>query len=363
MNINEHEDFWTQQTKADETQTEPHLKVHTIEEVVPLDEQFGVENLKTVPDMLRDTVLGQPQPTKIESQRTDEDAPQMSPAGTYAILDAAKIKNLPELLETSGLEHRCLFKGDAFDELKDVAPWIVRLENGNRFTRNLFTCSDAPWHLWDDQPGIYLRSHGTLNEMWGHFRKFTRVQDENGKWIYFRFWESGSLLELLQSWRDNSGKLASFFAASQPHSVLNVICLDHIDRSASVVALSDHTDRIGSNVQFSLNAADRHVLSSWRETRFDRMLLLELGGKYPDFARRPQASREAWLQSVIEAAERVEIKLEGALADFAHAAHLLGANPATHGETVHIVADKTFHQKDRARLARQAAQRYSKVRG
>ena len=26
--------------------------------------------------------------------------------------------------------------------------------------------------------------------MWKHFRKFTKVQDEGGKWFYFRFWES-----------------------------------------------------------------------------------------------------------------------------------------------------------------------------
>ncbi len=72
---------------------------------------------------------------------------------TYAILDAAKITNLPELLEASPLEHRCLFKGSAYDALKDAAPWVVRLENGNSFTRNLFTRSSAPWHQWwDSEP-------------------------------------------------------------------------------------------------------------------------------------------------------------------------------------------------------------------
>ncbi|RCW77727.1 DUF4123 domain-containing protein, partial [Paracoccus lutimaris] len=42
-------------------------------------------------------------------------------------------------------------------------------------------------------PGIYVRAHGTLDDMWRHFRKFTRVQDESGKWYYFRFWEQGTL--------------------------------------------------------------------------------------------------------------------------------------------------------------------------
>lgn len=97
--------------------------------------------------------------------------------------------NLPELLERSGLEHRCLFKGDAYDELKNVAPWIVRLEEGSAFTRNLFTRSDASWHLWEREPGIYFRSRGALDEMWRHFRKFTRVQDKDQQWFYWRFWD------------------------------------------------------------------------------------------------------------------------------------------------------------------------------
>lgn len=37
-----------------------------------------------------------------------------------------QITNLPVLLEASPLEHRCLFKGSAYDALKDVAPWVVR---------------------------------------------------------------------------------------------------------------------------------------------------------------------------------------------------------------------------------------------
>lgn len=35
-----------------------------------------------------------------------------------------------------------------------------------------------------------MRSAGSLDDMWKHFRKFTRVHDETGKWYYFRFWET-----------------------------------------------------------------------------------------------------------------------------------------------------------------------------
>ncbi len=45
-----------------------------------------------------------------------------TPHYTYALLDAAKVTNLPELLAGSKLEHRCLFQREAFDGLKNVAP-------------------------------------------------------------------------------------------------------------------------------------------------------------------------------------------------------------------------------------------------
>lgn len=135
---------------------------------------------------LRNALFGQLEPI----MPADGDPRAMQ---TYAILDAAKVTNLPELLERSGLEHRCLFKGTAYNELKNVAPWIVRLEDENAFTRHLFTRSDASWHLWDTEPGICLRSQCTFDELWHRFRKFTRVQNENGAWFYWRFWDGDTL--------------------------------------------------------------------------------------------------------------------------------------------------------------------------
>lgn len=183
-------------------QAEPEqsaLQVETIEGVEPLDIQIGVFPKKAVPDVLYDALFGQPDPTAAEIEAAGGDPAAVPPMQTYAILDGAKVTNLPELLERSGLEHRCLFKGAGYDELKNVAPWIVRLEEDNAFTRNLFTRSDAHWHLWDREPGIYVRSRGTLADMWRHFRKLTRVKTDSGQWLFFRFYEpevAGDFLEV-----------------------------------------------------------------------------------------------------------------------------------------------------------------------
>lgn len=93
----------------------PLLRIEMIEGVQPLGAQLGVFPKKTVPDKLLDALFGQPAPTEAETAAAGGNPAAVPPMQTYAILDAAKVTNLPELMERSGLEHRCLFKGKAFD--------------------------------------------------------------------------------------------------------------------------------------------------------------------------------------------------------------------------------------------------------
>ncbi len=119
---------------------------------------------------------------------------------SYAVLDAAIVPNLPELLETSGLKFRCLFSGEAEAELGSVAPWLIALERESAFVRNLLMDSDtpAPWHLWGYEPGIFIQSAENFELVWRHLRKFIRVQDEMGKWFLMRFWSTDFLVLLLR---------------------------------------------------------------------------------------------------------------------------------------------------------------------
>lgn len=119
--------------------------LEAIENIEPLDAQLGVYPKKSVPDALHVAFFGQPVPSDAELDAARGDPAALPPMQTYTILDAATVANLPEMLESSGLEHRCLFKGPALEELKNVAPWLVRLEEGNAFTRSLFTVSEASW--------------------------------------------------------------------------------------------------------------------------------------------------------------------------------------------------------------------------
>lgn len=159
----------------------PDLLIDQLEGIEPLTAQMGVMQKKSVPDALYDLIFGQPP--------VQPGAEALSPLQTYAVIDAAKIGALPEMLERSGLRSLCLFKGQSEQELAEVAPWIVQLHEDSAFTRNLFTRGRAPWQLWDDAPGVYIRSRCQIDELQAHLRHFTRVQNGQDEWFYFRFWE------------------------------------------------------------------------------------------------------------------------------------------------------------------------------
>jgi len=261
---------------------EGYLHIEEIEGVEPLDSQFGVHPPKTVPDALYQPLFGQPDPTPAEVAQYGS-AEKVPPLSTYAILDAAKVVNFIEMLEASELEHRCLFKGKAAEEMRDVAPYVVRLQEGVDFTRNLFSHDpeqEVPWFMWDREPGIYVRSRGSLEEMWRHFRKFTKVQDEDGKWFYFRFWEPKVILNLLSQKRPertitsllmdiNNTQVPLTVLAPQPITSSVTAAVVESDIAGTVIPLRpmltgyDTTLLKGTKLQQDIDDIDRVVSRKW----------------------------------------------------------------------------------------------------
>jgi hypothetical protein len=179
------------------------LAVATIEWVEPLDAQFGVDPKKTVPDALRKVLFGQPE--------ASADVASARVLGTFAIIDAAKIFGLPEMLAGSGLAHRCLFADDAYENLRDVGPWVVRLDEANEFTRHLFTKGNAPWQMWGKEPGIFLRAWHDLASLQQHLQQYLLAQSDRAARVYVRFWEPRWTRELLETMA--AADRMSFFVA------------------------------------------------------------------------------------------------------------------------------------------------------
>lgn len=117
----------------------------------------------------------------------------------FAMLDAAKIPNLPEMLEIWDLPHQCLFQDDALETAGSVAPWIAQIPPDSALLRGLFTLGDEPLDLWGKDAAVFMRSAADIATLARHFRKFTKMADPRGKWFYVRFYDPPYLLALIRA--------------------------------------------------------------------------------------------------------------------------------------------------------------------
>lgn len=308
MSIDDTYDYWTQWPSSAKTPSDSSVQVIPIDGVVPLDDRFGVVEAPSVPVALYDALFGPSEPANADDE---------PPPYTYAVLDAAKIQNLPELLESSGLKYRCLFTGEAYETSKEAAPWAVQMEDGNSFLRSLFTQSDAFWHYWDAAPGIYLRSKATLDDIWGHFRRFVKLQQADGSWLYFRFWDPRILLKLMMSATSEFPDPARLFGAP-------VVSFVMLDPSSETYMMAMRPVDIPEG---RLVCSDRMiaVLQDFAREQFALKLIAHCTPRFPEnFARLTPDNVSAMMLATIAAAERLNLNTHGTVTSFAEMRIVLG---------------------------------------
>lgn len=181
--VSEDFDFWTGfAADASERQgTRVGRHVMSVAFGQPLDAQFGAWPTLNVPPDLEPVLFPQ------------------DGRDTFAILDAGALAGLPEILEESELEFKCLYTGELADELRDYAPYLVKLSADNRLTRALFTLGDGNMEWWGEDYGMFILASSNLEELWQQLRKFTYVKSETtGKPVYLRFWSSAALSAMMR---------------------------------------------------------------------------------------------------------------------------------------------------------------------
>jgi Domain of unknown function (DUF4123) len=277
MTDSEDTDHWTGKSRkaaalsggaAGKDQAVAALLVETIPDVQPLIDQRGIHDKVNVPEALMQVLFGQPEPTRAEVVAAGGDALAVATMGTYAILDAAKVRGLGDIVAGYGLEHRCLYQGEAYDNLRDAAPWIVRLTPDSTFTRNLFTQGEARWHLWDAGAGIFVRSRGSLDALAKHFRKFTLPRTESGGSLFFRFYDPAAAqvyFEGIATWPE---RVAQFFQPRAGHAVQAIVVAQPGTASATVFRPKDAA-ALGSAPAFkSLTARDTQIIADATVRKF-----------------------------------------------------------------------------------------------
>ncbi|OKH87072.1 DUF4123 domain-containing protein [Thalassospira sp. TSL5-1] len=192
------------------------LSIGEIDGIKPLDGQLGVWPKKNIPDMLVEPLFGyvEPTPEEIIHYGSYEAVPPMR---TYIVLDSGKMQWGYSEIEHCGMPFRCLFKGQAAEDLKDVAPYLIELDQENEFTHRLFKyMPEMPdvmtsVHVWHQEPGIYIRTRADFSSIWKRLRKFPRMQNDQGQWYFFRFWEPRVLRNYLYDLRYETGKVVNWF--------------------------------------------------------------------------------------------------------------------------------------------------------
>ena len=148
---------------------------------------------------------------------------------TYFIVDAALRKKVTGFfdLDKVKLPVRCLFKGEAAQELKQYAPYLMdmTLPEGALEDRDLVPDFHKDFFKkhWEQGTGIFIRSKASFKDTWRHFRKFTKYKTREGRSFFFRFWETNSLYDYYNQVASMPDRAKGLFLTRQNHFIEVII--------------------------------------------------------------------------------------------------------------------------------------------
>ena len=241
--------------------------------------------------------------THIDMQQTDL-PPDSGPDGiaaavfggetrVFACLDANRIRNLPAMLEASELPHCCLFLGTLARDAGDAAPWLVELTPDHGLVRNLFTSAgpDAvrgeshAFAFWEAEPGIFLKTSMTLDQLRQHLRRFLRVRSLDERLFFFRFWEPAAAGVYFTGLDDRPDLIRRWFVTREGHWLDEIITARQGEDGPRLTRLRPVAMAEEGETQpgvFSLSEGDVHRLHNLRLTEDAGNLARLLRETFPD---------------------------------------------------------------------------------
>ncbi|MEO8770640.1 MAG: DUF4123 domain-containing protein [Ferruginibacter sp.] len=132
---------------------------------------------------------------------------------TYLLLDAARILEQLETAQELQPAFICLYTGDSAKLLLSVAPYLFNYQKDSAFEK---------WYAqkcWGNSAGFFVETVVTMEELHKHFRKFLLVKTEQGKELYFRFYDPRVLRVFLPTC--DTAQLKDFFGP-----IKHLICED-----------------------------------------------------------------------------------------------------------------------------------------
>jgi len=152
-------------------------------------------------------------------------------AELWALLDGASIPNLLERLHAeSKLEVACLFRGALEPDMRQVAPYLVKLDPEGEL---------ADWVAsgWAQHWGSFVVSRGGLIKLREHLRALTLVHRSDGTPLYFRYYDPRVLRVFLPTCspaqlRQMFGPVDAFLCENEAGDAMSVFRLNGSELSA-----------------------------------------------------------------------------------------------------------------------------------
>ncbi len=209
-----------------------------------------------------------------------------APAGgdvrVIAILDAARVFGLPEILHASGLRHVSLFQ----EGTDDNAPFLVELSADSRLTRRLLDGRDRPTNLLHANAGIHFRTALDMASLRRHLRRLMRVTDEAGQVCFFRFWEPWAAQCYFRRIADMPQRVLHWFRTVEGQALGEVLVPDPQAGWIMVFGAPGLGDAPRPHVPFRLGPAEHWALQQARlRSDLDRIVEL-IGQTFPEIAER-----------------------------------------------------------------------------
>ena len=108
--------------------------------------------------------------------------PDDGPLAAYLMLDASCSADIPVCAEAFAEPARCLFDGQAFEELGDVGPWLIELRRyGDAWD---WFVEEGYGNNW----GIVIHARLSLSRLKTHLKKFLKVENEDGEVYFFKYY-------------------------------------------------------------------------------------------------------------------------------------------------------------------------------
>lgn len=108
---------------------------------------------------------------------------QINPSLTCAIIDAARIFGELDTAQKLQSNFLSLFMGQSEELLSSVAPYLFPFQINTEFGKWLLDKG------WGNSWGMFITTNLPLEDLRKHFRKFLMVKTEEGKELYFRFYD------------------------------------------------------------------------------------------------------------------------------------------------------------------------------